>query len=223
MFLFNNSKNSDHESKLKSFELIEKQYDFILPKYYKLIQLTFDLGQFKEIWKSYVDNFLRVTPLYDISYNKNGISFWYGWLFSPMELMIDLKFYSERETFFSEYKVIRIGNIVAGGGLYLGVGKDNGDYIYKFVSDADSAPIMLNDNIYSFLNNLEINTRSQNQDFINNVGKLYMMPKNLTYSIKADVFEEIQANKQKNEFLEIERTLNKIEKIISDVRAKNFN
>ena len=44
-----------------------------------------------------------------------------------MELMIDLKFYSERETFFSEYKVIRIGNIVAGGGLYLGVGKDNGD------------------------------------------------------------------------------------------------
>ena len=82
---------------------------------------------------------------------------------------------------------------------------------------------MLNDNIYSFLNNLEINTRSQNQDFINNVGKLYMMPKNLTYSIKADVFEEIQANKQKNEFLEIERTLNKIEKIISDVRAKNFN
>ncbi|MBK7095112.1 MAG: hypothetical protein IPH57_08720 [Saprospiraceae bacterium] len=222
MNLYSKVDTNEIDNRLSLIKMIESRFDIILPFYYKQLQLTFEVGQVEENWDSYLDKYLRETSIFDIRYKDNQTVFWYGWLYSLEELELDLEYYLESTTLLNEFKVIRIGDIVAGGGLYLGVGNDNQDFIYKQIWDSDYQPVKLTDNIFQYLNNLKVGGMSKEITIESYVGRKYGMVNNLDFSIKKEILDDILSkSKLETEITEESFILN-LENIISYVRNKHI-
>lgn len=222
MNLYSKVDTNEIDNRLSLIKMIESRFDIILPFYYKQLQLTFEVGQVEENWDSYLDKYLRETSIFDIRYKDNQTVFWYGWLYSLEELELDLEYYLESTTLLNEFKVIRIGDIVAGGGLYLGVGNDNQDFIYKQIWDSDYQPVKLTDNIFQYLNNLKVGGMSKEITIESYVGRKYGMVNNLDFSIKKEILDDILSKSQLETEITEESFILNLENIISYVRNKHI-
>lgn len=222
MNLYSKVDTNEIENRLSIIKMIESRFDIILPYYYKQLQLTFEVGQVEENWDSYLDKYLRETSISEISYRDNQTVFWYGWLFSLEELELDLEYYLESTTLLKEFKVIRIGDIVAGGGLYLGVGNDNQDFIYKQIWDNDYQPVKLTDNIFHYLNKLKVLGVSTEISIESYLGRKFRMVNNFDFSIKKEILDDILSKSQLETEITEESFILNLENIISYVRNKHI-
>lgn len=222
MKLFRASEKGDLENKNLLIDRLLEEFNVTLPRLYTEIQLEYTLGQYSEIWDAYIDKYLRIMPVSEIVYYNEYYSFPYGWLYSLEELKLDLEFSTDNANLLSNHEVIRIGNIVSGGGLYLGVGEKNQDFIYKMVWDHDSNPIKISDSIFHFLNDLKIVNIYNSQGLESNVGKIYFKMPNMQYAIKQDVVSSLLGKKEDEKFVCKEELISNLDKIIADVRNTNF-
>lgn len=222
MKLYRKSCTADIACKLLVINEIEEKFRITLPKCYRIVQMQYDLGQYSEVWDAYIDKFLRTVPLSEIFFDNRSMKLSYGWFFSLEELELDLEYCSEQKRLWLNHDVIRIGNIVSGGGLYLGVGENNKDYIYKMVWDHDKKPIRVCDNIFNFISNLQVRPIDPSEKVVAKVGKLFPTVSGIDYPIKKDVLSSVFAEREATGYTNKASMFLNLEKIITNVRDTNF-
>lgn len=212
---------NESEGRVSVLNLIEEKNAIELPVLYRQFQLTFKTGQYSEKWEGYVDKYFRIMPVSEIIFKSGDIRLSYGWLFSPNELNNDIKYYSETQNLQMRFNVIRIGNIISGGGLYLGVGKHNKERIYKMLWDYDNHPVLIADTIYDFLNCLVVDRINDLPQLKEVVGKNYYQVQDIRYSIKEDILSKILYD-DSEETISAKQLTDIIENTFRDVYNSNF-
>ena len=209
------------KNRLSRLDVIQSYFGIKLPVLYLSFINTYAVGQYIEKWESSLDRFLRLNSIVEVIFDNGDIKLPYGWLYSPEELNFDLRFYPDRNMMLENYGVIRVGNIVSGGGLYLGVNNGNADSIFKMVWDHDSQPIKIADSIFEFINCLQINVKQSGLQ--KKVGLLFHTDPMVNFEFNESVKSEINALGKENvsTFSEV-KFLSNLNQLFSDVRDRNF-
>ncbi len=209
------------KKRLNQLDLIQSKFDIQFPLLYLNFIKTYAVGQYTERWESSLDKFIRLNSVIEVFFDNDEINLPYGWLFSPEELHYDLKNYSEKDLLLNQHGVIRIGNIVSGGGLYLGIKEDNTDNIFKMIWDHDSCPIKIADSIFDFINCLHINFN--HPGLSKRVGQLFLTDPQVSFKFNDTVKVKILvSSKEKLSTINELEFLSKLNQLFSDVRDRNF-
>jgi len=162
---------------------VEKEYNFRFPEMYRQFILKYQVGQYLEKWDAYLDHYLRPTPKNIISIKTSTGYVSYNWLSSINQIEHDLKHYPRALDLFKNSNLLRIGDIVQIGGLFLGLGKNDQDKIYKYIYETDTTPGMIFDSIKDFVNGIELKMEGNEDDYKNTDGKRYQKKTNIEYKL----------------------------------------
>jgi len=201
---------------------IQNSFAINLPPLYIDFITTYAVGQYTEHWDSSIDKFLRMNPVSEVYYEKGDLKVSYGWLYSPDEFYQDFISYSERKLLLEQFGVVRIGNIVSGGGFFLGVSKQNAEIIYKMNWDIDDQPIQIADSIFDFVNYLRVEFICSG--LVKTIGQIFYHDPKVNFQIKGTVLADIEASQYiESPSISDNELLLRLEKEFSNVRNKNFN
>jgi len=164
---------------------IENENEFKFPSSFKLFHSQYKCGRQFEIWESYLDKFLRPTPMTTISLNYKDQKYPYNWICSLNELIHGIKYYDQVNEMLKEDGLLRFGDMVHKGGLYVGVKDFNRDEIFLYYFNDFEKPIKVCDNIFDLIELLDISKKYDAQ--------LFEKPASSKYWIKKDI--ELLVNK----------------------------
>lgn len=209
------------KKQIEKIDKVQIEFGIKLPILYFKFITTYALGQYIERWEASLDRFLRPNSVIEVFFERDSIIVQYGWLFSPEELHHDLNYYGEKEFMLNSYEIIRIGNIISGGGLYLGIGNENKDFIFKMNWDQDSQPIKIADSIFDFINGLEV--RLNQKGLTKKIGQLFYQDPRVSFDFNNTIQLEITSI-LKEDLPTISESifLNQLNQLLSDVRDRNF-
>jgi len=208
------------EENKQKLRQIEQLYNFQFPPLFLKFHATYKTGQHAEVWESYLDKYLRPTPIFTIQVEDESIS--YGWLSSPKGIERDLKYVPGINDLLVEHELLRVGDIVLPGGLFIGVGKHNQDQIYKFVSELNDTPIKLCNSIFEFLEMLLITFKYDEPSFQKPINSKYWIKKDINFEVKAEMLDSIKNyNTETQSFSTLENFLTELQKITNNAQNKH--
>jgi len=181
--MFRKSTLEDIALKKGVLEIIEEKYDFQFDEIYKQFVLAHEIGQYLESVDSYLDQFLRPTPIQSRTLKVESLSLFYNWLSSPFEVLYSLKYYDRVEELLKNIALVRIGDIVDKGGLFIGVGKDNKGEIFSYRYGIDQKPIFVCRDMNQILNCLEVKFKSSVEGLYKKANERYWLKKGLEFKI----------------------------------------
>jgi hypothetical protein len=152
---------------------LEERYNFNFPECFHEFIVNYKVGQYLEKWDSYLDSYLRPTPIYRIIIKTTNSNLAYNWISSLNQIEHDLLFFPDALDLLQNDYLLRIGDINELGGLFLGVGNNNKDLIYKYSYGKDDSPILIFDSILNFTEAIYLETEDLNMAIKQEEGKRY--------------------------------------------------
>ncbi len=144
---------------------LQARFNFGFPELYSAFILNYEVGKYVEKWDAYLDQYLRPTPKNYISVQTLVGQVSYNWLSSLNQIEHDLKYYPRALDLLNEDNLLRIGDIVETGGLFLGVGTNNQDNIYKYIYDRDRSPVFICNSFDLFSESIELQVKGEEADY----------------------------------------------------------
>lgn len=214
-------KSATFEISRKAIEFanLEKTLSIQFPLEYKEFVTNYRVGQFVEIWPAYLDDFLRPTPMYKIRIPTDHGVFSYNWLNSVAQIEYDYNHYPESQELFASHHIIRVGDIVEQGGLYIGVGSDNTGCIYKYLLNEDEAPVKIFNDINALLDSLVLEKEDDLPQLARNSGR-YAIPEDHAVA-ESDLLHSLKTLEPNEAWKDASTMLNDIKKAIQDVRGED--
>jgi hypothetical protein len=198
---------------------IEDRYDFKFPVIFHEFILNYEVGQYLEKWDTYLDRYLRPTPIYRIRIPTSNEYLSYNWLSSLNQIEHDLMYYPKVLDLLRNDCLLRIGDIVEFGGLFLGIGKNNIDLIYKYSYDKDESPKCIYDSIYNFVDAIILEIVDGNNSFNYDQGKRYFKKEGVQFINSSFLSSLNIREKYKVEFISSDDFLNGLKEAIKDVQS----
>ena len=156
---------------------VEQQLSIQLPIHYKIFVSNYKLGDGnlkKDKFLNPINNW--ITPFYSLVFQpfetKRELYF-YGF-YNEEELISDWNIYGKNSREWENYKMIRIGDIGLGGGLFLGTENEMADKVYRIVWDWDEEYELVANNVFELARGLVIKEDFSNMnnykytDFVQN-------------------------------------------------------
>lgn len=182
------------EFKLNSAEQMQKCADRIkntedvlgiqMPPLYKTFLTTYRVGQHREHFHAYLDDYLRPTPLCDIRIAlSNGDVLFYNWLDSPLQLGTTLRYYDRAIELLHSKDILMIGDIVLTGGLFVGISDQNKDKIYSYVYENQEEPTEIFNSIYELANSIIIQQKPNSNLFHKSALQKYWIGEKTNYAV----------------------------------------
>ncbi len=220
-----NSEDEKKEDKLK-LEGISKSYNFTFPPLYYFFQTHFKIGQYLEEWDTYLDKYLRPTPIFKATSNsdKETGGIYYNWLLSPNQILHSLKFYDKTQDILLNKKMLRIGDFVNKGGLFLGLDEGNRDKVFRYIYDIDKEPILLSNHIFEFLNDLKISKINPDLNLVKPTLSKYWLKIDEPFEYKKEELTKLsgQIDHLETKFISFDIFIKGLKKSLKDVQNINI-
>lgn len=202
----------------KKIETLFNIYKVVLPSDYRVFILKYKVGRNLEKWDAFLDRFFRPTPICKIRLETHSESLSYNWLSSVDQILYDLEFYPNVRELLESMELLRIGDLVDTGGLFLGVGKENQGKVYKYLYDIDEAPKLLFASFFEFINSIKLEIKDEFKDIKISTNKRYSENDSVDFE-KLQFLDNIETSEYNNNLITSETLLNSLNKEIDDVRS----
>jgi hypothetical protein len=188
--IWNKCSSYQTKDRLESIDKIEGEYNVKLPLLGKRFLLTYLTGQFLEQNESYIDSFLRVTPM------SNGVTsllpgeHFYNWLFSPEEMLLQCKYLSDFLKLYHDYNMLAVGDLYGGASLYLEC--ESGGVFFAKRSD-EIKFVKIADDLFQFAESFSLKPLVDFTDFLKRANSIFWEYRNREYNLKASSTIEVSS------------------------------
>lgn len=203
----------------KKVDTLLNRYNIVLPKEYEEFIFKYKVGRNLEKWDAFLDHFFRPTPIYKIKVETNYGVLSYNWLNSVDQILYDLEFYPNALEILESMKLLRIGDLVDTGGLFLGVAKENQGMVYKYLYDIDETPKLLFTSFFEFINSIKLEVKNEFRNIKVSSNKRYFKNDSISFK-KSQLLDSIETSKYENiNLFDPEILLNSLNGEIDEIRS----